>query len=211
MGLCSVFPFCVLEVALEGGGLHRKGGGTGENACCRARLRRCVASCGRYRASCIVVEAVRTTVSARSPLGSGGRSRDRERAAASRRATVSGTRASRASRSRIFCGDDHDSALGARVGERCPRARASRAQGRRRGPRGARARGLRRGHGASTLACLLSRIGKEGRRHETHLRKEGRSPEMHLRRKGRICGRFHAYRKRRPFPVGPIKKQRIRV
>ena len=32
---------------------------------------------------------------------------------------------------------------GARVGERCPRARAWRTQGRRRGPRGARARGLR--------------------------------------------------------------------
>ena len=26
---------------------------------------------------------------------------------------------------------------------------------------------------------------------------------MHLRRKGRICGRFHAYRKRRPFPRCP--------
>ena len=107
--------------------------------------------------------------------------RSRERAAA-RRATVSGMRASRASRSRIFCGDDHDSALGARVGERCPRARAWRTQGRRRGPRGARARGLRRGHGASRLACALRRIGKEGRR-----------PEMHLRRKrSEIFGRFHA-------------------
>ena len=40
---------------------------------------------------------------------------------------------------------------------------------------------------------------KRRARHETHLRKEGRSPEMHLRRKGRFCGRFHAYRKRRPF------------
>ena len=107
--------------------------------------------------------------------------RSRARAAA-RRATVSGTRASRASRSRIFCGDDHDSALGARVGARCPRARAWRTQGRRRGPRGARARGLRRGHGASRLACALRRIGKEGRR-----------PEMHLRRKRpEIFGRFHA-------------------
>ena len=64
-------------------------------------------------------------VSARSALGSGGRSRDRERAAASRRATVSGTRASRASRSRIFLRDDHNSTCAARAAARCARAQAA--------------------------------------------------------------------------------------